>query len=151
LNDNGGGCTGAFTNACPTITGATVEQEFCDYCGAGHGGAAYFGAIAPTEENNWTLFATFSNQSLSPGTFYTSNRVTWQTPLHDSGFFSCQANHAYGSSSNVARWGDYSAAATDLTGTPNKPSTWGSGMYVSSDNVFGTCIAANQFFKVTDP
>lgn len=146
LNDNGGGCTGSFTNACPTISGATVEQEFCDYCGAGHGGSAYYGAIATTEENNWTMFATYSSQSTSPGTFYTSNRVTWQKPLHDAGTFSCQLNNNYN-----GRWGDYSAAAPDIPGSSNQPAIWGSGMYVASTGSFGTCIAANRFAKVTDP
>lgn len=146
LNDNGGNCTGAFTNACPTISGATVEQEFCDYCGAGHSAGAYYGAVAPTEENNWTMFATFSSQSVSPGLFYTSNRVTWQTPLHDSGIFACQTNNTYN-----GRWGDYNAASPDVPGYLNQPAVWGSGMYVASSNNFGTCIAGSRFVEATNP
>ena len=142
---------GAFLDACPTITGATVEQELCYFCGAGHGGAAFYGAIAPTEENNWTMFATFSSQSRSPGTFYTSNRVTWQAPFHDGGIYSCQANNAYGSAASTARWGDYSAAAPDLFGPSNSAAIWGSGMYTASANIFGTCIAANAFVNANNP
>jgi hypothetical protein len=147
LNDNGGGCTGTFTDACPTISGVTIEQEFCDYCGAGHGGAGWFGDIAATEENNWTMYANYSSGSDSPGTFYTSNRVTWATPFHDSGEFSCQNNASY----TQGRWGDYNAAAPDFNSPGNSPAIWGSGMYVMSDSDWGTCIAANKFVKVTDP
>jgi hypothetical protein len=146
LDDNGGGCTGTFLNACPHITSATIEKEFCDYCGAGSF-AAFFGSIAPTPENNWTMFANFSNTSTSPGTFYTSNRVTWPTPFHDAGTFACVNNANY----TQGRWGDYTAAAPDIPGTSNSPAVWGSGMYVQPSGAWGTCIAANKFVKVTDP
>ena len=145
LNDNGGNCTGVYTNACPTITGATVEQEYCDYCGAGHGAAAYYGAVTPTNELNWTMGATFSNQSLSPGLFYVSNRVTWQTPFHDSGIFACQANNNY----TQGRWGDYNAAAPQIN--INFPAVWVSGMWVMSDGNWGTCIAGDRYNSVEDP
>jgi hypothetical protein len=146
LNDNGSGaCTGAFTNACPAITGATIETEFCDYCGAGSF-AAFFGDIAPTEENNWTMFATFSSTSTSPGLFYDSNRVSWQTPFHDSGTFACQNNASY----TQGRWGDYSAAAPDFAEHTNETATWGSGMYILSTGNWGTCIAANRYGSVED-
>jgi hypothetical protein len=146
LNDNGSGtCTGTFANACPAITGATIETEFCDYCGAGSF-AAFFGDIAPTEENNWTMFATFSSTSTSPGMFYDSNRVSWQTPFHDSGVFACQNNASY----TQGRWGDYSAAAPDFAEHTNETATWGSGMYILSNGTWGTCIAANRYGSVED-
>jgi hypothetical protein len=146
LNDNGSGtCTGTFANACPAITGATIETEFCDYCGAGSF-AAFFGDIAPTEENNWTMFATFSSTSTSPGMFYDSNRVSWQTPFHDSGVFACQNNASY----TQGRWGDYSAAAPDFAEHTNETATWGSGMYILSTGNWGTCIAANRYGSVED-
>ncbi len=139
LNDNGGACTGAFTNLCATLSDVKIEQEFCYDCGGGHSGEAYFGDIAPTPENNWTMYATFSNTGTSPGQFYTSNRVTWNTPFHDGGIFSCQANNAYS-----GRWGDYSAAAPDIPGVKGVPRTWGSGMYTAAGG-WGTCISANAF------
>lgn len=151
LNDNGGGCTGAFVNACPAITGATVEQEFCAYCGAGHGGAGYFGAITPVPENNWTMTATYSSGATTPSMYYTSNRVTWQTPFHDSGFYECSNTASYGTSASAARWGDYAAAAPDIPGTADEPAMWFSGMYVQSAGVWGTCIAENKYVNVTDP
>lgn len=139
LNDNGGGCGGAFLNLCATLSDVKIEQEFCYDCGGGSGLEAYYGSIAPTPENNWTMYATFSNTGTSPGQFYTSNRVTWETPFHDSGIFSCQSNNAYS-----GRWGDYSAAAPDIPGVKNAPATWGSGMYTAAGG-WGTCISANQF------
>jgi hypothetical protein len=86
------------------------------------------------------MYATFSNTSISPGQFYTSNRVTWPTPFHDGGSFSCQNNASYS-----GRWGDYSAAAPDIPGVKGTPATWGSGMYVRSSGLWGTCISANAY------
>jgi hypothetical protein len=149
LNDNGGGCTGAFANACAGITGANIETEFCDYCGAGSQGA-WFGTIAADEEGNWTMFANYSNTGTSPGTFYDSNRVSWQTPFHDSGVFACQNNGAY----TQTRWGDYTAAAPDFNNTQvvgQSTAIWGSGMYVLSSGNWGTCIAANKYGSVEIP
>jgi hypothetical protein len=146
LNDNGGGCSGNFTNACPGVTGATIETEFCDYCGAGSL-AAWFGTIAADEEGNWTMFANFSDTSDSPGTFLNSNRVSWQTPFHDSGVFVCQNNAAY----TQTRWGDYTAAAPDYKENKDTTAFWGSGMYVLSSGDWGTCIAANRYGSVEIP
>jgi hypothetical protein len=142
LNDNGGGCTGGVN--CPTLTGTTIEQEWCYACGGGNTAEAYFGAQAPTPHNDWTMFATFSSSgsgfNISPGQFYTSNRVSWLTPFHDAGIFSCVNNAAY----TQFRWGDYAAAAVDIPGGHKDPATWGSGMYVQKNSNWGTCIAANQ-------
>jgi len=149
LNDNGGGCSGVFLNACPGITGANIETEFCDYCGSGSL-AGFFGTIAADEEGNWTMFANFSDTAVSPGTFYDSNRVSWQTPFHDSGTFACQNNNAY----TQGRWGDYTAAAPDYNNaqvTPQSTGFWGSGMYVLSNGNWGTCIAANKYGSVELP
>jgi hypothetical protein len=139
LDDNGGGCTSGVL--CPNLTGVGIENEYCYDCGGGHAAEAWFGAQGPDPENDWTMFATFASGSsnISPGQFYTSNRVSWLTPFHDSGIFACQNNHSYGQ----GRWGDYSAVAPDDPGTtPAKiPAVWGSGMYVQSNGAWGTCIA----------
>jgi hypothetical protein len=148
LDDNGGGCTGGFTNLCATLSDVKIDQEFCYDCGAGNLAEAFFGSIAPTPENNWTMYATFASSvfNLSPGQFYTSNRVTWETPFHDGGVFSCQNNAAY----NQGRWGDYSAAAPDIPGVNHSPATWGSGMYIQPSGLWGTCISANAFVSDGD-
>ena len=146
LNDNGGGCTGNFNNACAGVTGATIETEFCDACGQGSQ-SVWFGAIAADEEGNWTMFANYSSSTLSPGTFYNSNRVSWQTPFHDTGVFSCQNNGSY----TQTRWGDYTAAAPDYKENADSTAFWGSGMYVLSSGNWCTCIAANRYGSVEIP
>jgi len=140
LDDNGGGCTSGVN--CPNLTSVAIEQEFCIDCGGGNVVESYFGAQGPDPENDWTMFATFSSSasgfSESPGTYYTSNRVSWLTPFHDAGIFACQANNSWS-----GRWGDYSAVAPDDPGSnaKNIPAVFGSGMYVNAANSWGTCIS----------
>ena len=135
-------CVGAFANACAGLTAVTIEQEFCYDCGAAHVADAYFGTIGVTPEGNWTMYSTFSNRNISPGPFVASNRVTWPTPFHDGGFFTCQNQHFY----NQVRWGDYMAAALDLVlHNSTQPAIWGSGMFVQSNGDWGTCVSANQY------
>lgn len=138
LDDNGAGCTGGVN--CPALIAVSIDQEFCYDCGAGNFAEAYFGDIAPDPENNWTMFATFSNTGVSPGEFYTSNRVSWPFPFHDGGIYSCVNDAAY----TQFRWGDYGAASPDDPGTnpKNVPAVYGSGMYVQPSGAWGTCIAA---------
>jgi hypothetical protein len=120
LNDNGDGhCTGAFANACPTITRATIVKEFCLFCGEGHRAAAYYGTIQPDPEGNWTMVYNFSDQNNYPITRYTSNRVTWPTPFHDNGNDSCVNSAFYGQ----FYWTEYLATAIDLLNTDGTPST----------------------------
>jgi len=138
-------CVGFFANACAGLTAVTIEQEFCYDCGAGHAADAYFGDIGVTPEGNWTMYSTFSNRSISPGTFYASNRVTWPTPFHDGGIFLCQNQHFY----NQGRWGDYMATALDVTAGQH-PDIYGSGMFVQGNGDWGTCIGANQY-KLNEP
>ncbi len=148
LNDNGGGCTGSFTNACAGVSAATVETEFCYGCGQGSSGfGAYYGSIVADEEGNWTMFANISGKSNSPGIIYTTNRVSWQTPFHDSGIYACQKNAAY----SQGAWGDYTAAAPDYNEKSGSTAFWGSGMYLLSDGNWDTCIAANRFGTVELP
>jgi hypothetical protein len=162
LDDNGGGCTGVFANACPTITGATVVKEFCYDCGEGHNFGAYYGTIQPDPEGNWTMVFNFSKRSTSPGTGYTSNRVTWPTPFHDGGIPLCQSDVVYTGSSPPRAWGDYTATAPDLLnaaglgapagGTPSRnPAFWFAGMFVKDNGQWSTCIGANRFDFATDP
>jgi len=152
LNDNGDGhCTGTYLNACPTLDSHTaVAQEFCYNCGAGHSNSGYYGSIGVTPEGNWTMTANYSDESTNPGTFITSNRVTWPTPFHDFGGFICQANNGY----TQGRWGDYTGSAGDIeakgTGTIF-PAVWSSGMYVQSDGDWGTCIADSGYSQPTQP
>jgi hypothetical protein len=152
LNDNGDGhCTGAFLNACPTVDSHTaVVQEFCYNCGAGHSNSGYYGSIAVTPGGDWTMTANYSDRNTYPGTFIDSNRVTWPTPFHDFGNFICDAANPY----TQGRWGDYTATAPDneVKGTGSiYPASWSSGMYVPSNNTWGTCVAASGYNQPTQP
>jgi hypothetical protein len=161
LDDNGPGggpvrCGGTFANACPTITSATIVKEFCYDCGAGHDAGAYYGTIQPDPEGNWTMAFNFSNRSISPGTAYTSNRVTWPTPFHDGGIFLCQNQAFYNPNIQAGgRWGDYTGTAIDLLNTDGTPSItpafWFSGMFVKNNGNWSTCIGANTYTSVTEP
>jgi hypothetical protein len=139
LDDNGLGCTGGVN--CPAFSGLYVENQWCDACGAGTGFGSYFGAVATTPENDWTLFATQSGSgtNTSPGQFYVTTRESLLYPLHDGGIYYCLNNANY----TQYRWGDYGAAAPDDPGSnpKNVPATWGSGMYVQNSGAWGTCIA----------
>jgi hypothetical protein len=137
LDVNGQGCASGVN--CPNITGVSIEKQFCYDCGAGQGAQAYFGAIAPTAGGDWTQFATFSNNSITPGTFYFTNQASYATPPHDGGIFACQRQNAWS-----GRWGDYQAAAPDEPGTGRIAAVWGSGMYVAGSNIWGTCIAGTR-------
>jgi hypothetical protein len=139
LDDNGGGCTGGYL--CPNITGVTVAQQFCYDCGGGQGAQAWFGAIATTAGGDWTQWATFSNNAVSPGPFYTTNNVTWASPFHDSGVYACVNDFSWS-----GRWGDYNAAAPDEPGTNTKnvAAIWGSGMELINTGTWGSCISGNN-------
>jgi hypothetical protein len=146
LNDNGGPCSGTYANACPGITGATIETEFCYDCAGGDYGA-YFGTIAADEDNDWTMFANYSDLTYSPSTFYTSNRVSVQTPFHDGGQFACQNNADY----SQIGWGEYTAAAPDYKEYKFETAIWGSGMYVENNGNWGTCISATRYDTIEIP
>jgi hypothetical protein len=139
LSDNGGGCTGGIL--CPTITGVTVAEQFCYDCGAGRGAQAWFGAIATTAGGDWTQWATFASNAISPGPFYVTNNVTWPASSfpHDGGSFACVNDYSWS-----GRWGDYNAVALDEPGKNNVAAIWGSGMDLVNTNTWGSCIAANH-------
>jgi hypothetical protein len=137
LDDNGGGCTGGYL--CPNISGVTIAQQFCYDCGAGQGAQAWFGAIATLAGGDWTQWATFSSNAISPGPFYATNNVTWATPFHDGGSFACVNDFAWS-----GRWGDYNAAAPDEPGNKDVSAIWGSGMELVNTNTWGSCIAASN-------
>jgi len=139
LDDNGQGCTSPYN--CPNITSVGIPQTFCYDCGAGQGAQAYFGAIATTTGGDWTQYATFSNNGISPGLFYVANNVTWPSFPHDGGIFACVNDFSWS-----GRWGDYNAAAPEEPGAHPKDvsAIWGAGMYLINTNTWGSCIAAND-------
>ena len=151
LDDNGDGhCTGAFLNSCPRITSASIRQEDCFFCGGFGGdnsGSSYYATLQPDTENNVTMVFNFSSSGLSPGTVYTSRRVTQlQNTMHDLGIFLVQNNTFY----NQARWGDYTATALDLS-NKKRTTMWFSGMFVQSNGNWGTGIGANKFVPENEP
>jgi hypothetical protein len=71
LDENGDGhCAGAFLNACPTLSDATIAKEFCYDCGTGHNAGANYGTIQPDPEGNWAMSFGFSNRQMSPSIAY---------------------------------------------------------------------------------
>ena len=146
LNDNGNGrCTGAFLNACPTLAGAGVDNEFSYGIGGGTTVNAYFGTIQPDTERNLTMVLNFSGDNFFPGVVYTSNRAT-QAPgsWHDAGLFLCQGQAFYGQQ----RWGDFTGTSIEAS-SPGR--MWFSGMFSQSDGNWGTCIGKNGFVASNQP
>ena len=67
--------------------------------------------------------------------------------MHDAGFVMC--NRAGGVAYTQGRWGDYSAAAGDISSLVQNYQ-WFSGMDDRSGN-WGTCIGKNGFATVNQP
>jgi hypothetical protein len=95
LNDNDARCTSSLLNKCPQITAASMVNEDC-----------FWGDL--------TMEYSFSDNNTFPEPAYVSRGVT-QAPntVHDSGFVMC--NRAGRVAYTQGRWGDYSAAAGDIT------------------------------------
>jgi hypothetical protein len=148
LNDNDARCTGSFLNKCPQITGARMVNEDCFFCGGqGASGGSYYGSLAPDIGGDLTMEYTFSDNSTFPESAYVSRRVTQaQNTMHDPGIVMCGG----GSTAYLqGRWGDYSAAAGDIT-LPGLDNQWFSGMNDSAGN-WATCIGYNGFKTVNQP
>jgi len=146
LNDNGDGhCTGAFLNACPTLAGAGVDNEFSYDIGGGTALNAFFGTIQPDAERNLTMVFSFSGDNFFPSVAYTSNRAT-QAPghWHDTGVFLCNGQAFY----NQQRWGDYTGIHIE-TSSPGR--MWFSGMFSQSNGNWGTCIGRNGYVSANQP
>jgi hypothetical protein len=146
LNDNGDGhCTGAFLNACPTLTGAGVDNEFSYDIGGGTGLNAYFGTIQPDTERNLTMVFSFSGDNFFPSVAYVSNRATMAPgSWHDSGVFLCSGQAFY----SQGRWGDYTGTSIELT-SPNR--MWFSGMFSQANGDWGTCVGKNGYTASNQP
>ena len=143
LNDGNAGCTGAFLYHCAQITGATIAEEECYYCGGrGNAGSSFYGVLQPDTEGNTTLVYAYSDSSSYPGVAYTSKRVTARV-LHDNGLYLQSGQGQY----NQGRWGDYSGVAPDLT-NPTSISMWFSMMYSTSAGNWATAIGRNRFVGV---
>ncbi len=143
LNDGNAACTGAFLYACAQITGATISEEECYYCGGrGNAGSSFYGVLQPDTEGNATLAYAYSDSSSYPGIAYTSKRVTALT-LHDNGLYLQSGQGQY----NQGRWGDYTGVAPDLT-NPASISMWFSMMYSTSGGNWATMIGRNRFVGV---
>jgi hypothetical protein len=146
LDDNGDGhCTGAFLNACPQLTSASIDREM-NYDvnpSGGYFSNAYFGTIHPDGGGNITMVFNFSGYTTYAGTNYLSQRVTMapQPTFHDGGstLRSGLAAYPYG------RWGDYTGAAWDGT------SVWFSGMYANSAGLWNTGIGKTGYTSATQP
>ena len=146
LNDNGNGtCTGAFLNACPTLAGVGIDNEFSYDVGGGTGLNAYFGTIQPDAERNITMVFSFSGDNFFPSVAYTSNRAT-QAPghWHDAGVFLCNGQAFY----RQGRWGDYTGTSIEVT-SPGK--MWFSGMFSEANGNWGTCIGKNGYVASNQP
>jgi hypothetical protein len=155
LDDNGGGCTGAYANLCPKITGARILNEDCYFCGGrGNAGSNYYATFGADSERDVTAVYTYSDLNFNPGTAYASRRATQAVnSLHDGGIFLAQQNFFY----NQGRWGDYTATAPDLSGSfgintgDGGRKIWFSGQYIDASGSWATQIGANKFVNVGDP
>lgn len=147
LNDGDPGC-GAFQFQCAQITGASVLNEDCYFCGGrGNFGSNYFGTLQPDPERNVTMVFNYSDKDLNPGTAYVSRRITQaQNTMHDGGIFLQAGIGNY----PFFRWGDYTGTAPDLT-EPTTPRMWFSGMFSRADGAWGTVIGRNEFTAVDQP
>jgi hypothetical protein len=146
LNDNGDGhCTGAFLNACPDLSGATIDREM-NYDVSPSGGYysnAYFGTIHPDGGGNITMVFNFSGYTTYAGTNFLSQRVTLapQATFHDGGSTLRNGLAAY----PYGRWGDYTGTAWDGT------NVWFSGMYANSSGSWNTGIGKTGYTSATQP
>ncbi len=146
LNDNGDGhCTGAFLNACPRISAASIDREM-NYDvnpSGGYYSNAYFGTIHPDGGGNISMVFNFSGYTTYAGTNYLSQRVTLtpQAIFHDGGSILRHglAYYPYG------RWGDYTGTAVDGS------SVWFSGMYANSSGLWNTGIGKTGYTSATQP
>ena len=154
LNDgNNVKCTGAFTNDCADIAGATISDEAVFFYGAAY--SAYYPTPQPDPEGNVTTVFNFSGTSAGGPTFggntvYISKRVT-QAPgtFHDGGFcLTCDVEFFY----HQFRWGDYTGVApAGIAGSTPSPSMWFAGMYVDSFGNWATKIGNNRFTMPNQP
>jgi len=147
LNDNDARCTGAFTNACPQITGAQLLNEDCYFCGGqGAAGSSYYAALAPNVGGDLTMIFNYSDNNTNAETAYTARRATQaQNTMHDNGLILCG-----GASTAVGRWGDYEANVADLS-SATQNYTWFSGMNAIGGGSWGTCIGRDGFTALTQP
>jgi hypothetical protein len=159
LNDNNNTVcplSGPFANKCPDIIGAEELNEVCYGCTSGflNAGAVYYPTVQPDPEGNVTVVFNYSDDaSLFPSAGYSSNRVTQALGnMHDAGK-SLQAGLALYQAldtSNLNRWGDYTAAAVDLTpGT--MPSFWLAGESSRTATTFRTAVGRNAYTSVNQP
>jgi hypothetical protein len=146
LDDNGDGhCTGAFLNACPQITAATIDREM-NYDvnpSGGYYSNAYFPTIYPDGAGNLVMVFNFSGYTTYAGTNFLSQRVTFapQPTFHDGGNTLRSGLAAY----PYQRWGDYTAATIDGT------NVWFSGMYANSAGTWNTGIGKTGYTSSTQP
>lgn len=146
LNDGAATCTGAFLNKCAQVVAAEIANEDCYFCGGqGAAGSTYMGALAPDDAGDLTMVFVYSDNNIFPESAYVSRRVTQvRNTMHDNGLALCGNASFY----SGFRWGDYSAAAGDLTGTT---SVWFSAMNTTAGGQWGACIAKNGFSAVNQP
>jgi hypothetical protein len=155
LNDNDARCTGAFINKCPQITGASLLNDDCYFCGANYNtnGSTFYGTPQPDPEGNVTMVFALSDDGHFPGVAYVSRRVTQtQNTMHDGGIYLAAGQHFYKQldTHNRNRWGDYTAVAPDLTSSLTT-FMWFAGQFSDSVGNWATTIGENGFTAVTQP
>ena len=150
LNDNDARCTGAFLNRCPQVTGGSMVNQDCFFCGGqGTNGGSYFGALVADIGGDLTMEYTFSDNNIFPESAYASRRATQSAnALHDSGTVMCGSSVAW--LGGGGRWGDYAATAGDITAV-GQNYQWFAGDSVLANGNWTTCIGKNGFTNVTQP
>jgi hypothetical protein len=149
LDDNGGGCTGTFLNACPLITALEMRQN--DFFNLGSWpahGSAYFAYLQPDTENNVGMIFSYSDDVTFPEVVYTSRRPTQPLSLMQSetGVVAQAGATGY----FEFRWGDYAAGALDVS-SQGFPSFWLATQKVNPDKSWGTQILNFAFINANRP
>jgi hypothetical protein len=89
----------------------------------------------------------YSDDQTFPESAYVSRRATQAVnTMHDAGFVMCGGASAY----SQGRWGDYSAAAPDLTSAQTN-AMWYSALNVLAGGNWGTCIGSSSFTSPNQP
>lgn len=149
LNDNGGGCSGTFLNACPTLVSLEIRQDdfFNGVAGWANQGTAFFAYLQPDVENNVGMVFSYADNATFPLVVYTGRRVTQTlSTMQGIGNVAQAGATAY----LEFRWGDYAAGALDIA-SQGFPSFWLATQKVNPDSTWGTQIINFAYINANRP
>lgn len=144
-----------------TVT-AVLRSQDCFFCnGFGSNGSAYYGAIQPDSENNFTMVYDYSSDMFFPSLIYSTRRVTQLVnTMHDIGITLDSGTGPYVRLVNGRnRWGDYTATAPYVpgrAGLPDSNAYWFSGQFSQAGaadavSIWGSAIGRNGYTSPNQP